>query len=52
MPPDTVYITILRDPVALFASMFSYYDMKKMYKGELSNIHGANESNRFPAMEQ
>ncbi|XP_003739910.1 galactosylceramide sulfotransferase [Galendromus occidentalis] len=38
MPSDTVYITILRDPVALFASMFSYYDMKRMYRLSLVNL--------------
>ncbi|KAL6034690.1 hypothetical protein STEG23_014007 [Scotinomys teguina] len=26
MPPDTVYVTILREPAAMFESLFSYYN--------------------------
>lgn len=32
MPPDTIYVTILRDPIALFESMYSYFDLKSFYK--------------------
>lgn len=32
MPPDTLFITVLRDPLAAFESMFSYYDMQNMYQ--------------------
>ncbi|XP_064471375.1 galactosylceramide sulfotransferase-like isoform X2 [Ornithodoros turicata] len=27
MPPETVFITILRDPASLFESLYAYYDM-------------------------
>ncbi|OQR71127.1 galactosylceramide sulfotransferase-like [Tropilaelaps mercedesae] len=38
MPADTVYITILRDPVGLFGSMYSYYDLHNGYKLSLQEL--------------
>lgn len=32
MPPETVYVTILRNPVAMFESMYSYYNLESFYK--------------------
>lgn len=32
MPLDTVYITILRNPVEMFESMYSYYNLEKYYR--------------------
>lgn len=32
MPPNTVYVTILRNPIAMFESMYGYYDLEKFYK--------------------
>lgn len=31
MPNDTLYVTILRHPVSLFESMYSYYHLDKFY---------------------
>ncbi|XP_022657164.1 galactosylceramide sulfotransferase-like isoform X1 [Varroa destructor] len=38
MPTDTIYITILRDPVGLFGSMYSYYDLHTAYKLSLQDL--------------
>jgi hypothetical protein len=38
MPNNTVFITILRDPVLQFESMFSYYDLSKHYKVAFGNL--------------
>ncbi len=32
MPSDSIFITILRDPVSLFESLYNYYDMKSYYR--------------------
>ncbi|CAF4148570.1 unnamed protein product [Adineta steineri] len=37
MPRNTIFITILRDPVVLIESLFSYYNLKKIYN-ETSSI--------------
>lgn len=42
MPNDTVYITILRNPVTMFESMYSYYDLEKFYKFEFKNFDKVN----------
>lgn len=39
MPPDTVFVTIIRDPVDLFESMFSYYKLENFYKMNLSELN-------------
>jgi hypothetical protein len=31
MPADTIFVTILRDPVLVIESIFSYYNMKQLY---------------------
>lgn len=38
MPRDTIYVTILRDPVTLFGSMYSYYDLAKSYRAPLQDL--------------
>ena len=42
MPPDTVYVTILRNPVAMFESMYSYFDLKSFYKFEFRLLDSPN----------
>ncbi|CAF1162526.1 unnamed protein product [Adineta ricciae] len=37
MPNDTLFITILRDPVSLTESLFSYYNLKRLF-GENSSM--------------
>jgi hypothetical protein len=32
MPADTIFVTILRDPVLVIESVFSYYNFKRAYK--------------------
>lgn len=43
MPPDTVYVTILREPVKLFESLFSYVHFENVYNMNieqfLNNTH-------------
>lgn len=39
MPADTIFVTILRDPVSLFQSLLSYYDLKR--------VHRENSTDRF-----
>ncbi|XP_002738877.1 galactosylceramide sulfotransferase-like [Saccoglossus kowalevskii] len=41
MSRDSVYITILRDPVNQFESVFSYYRIDKMYKIQADDISQA-----------
>lgn len=38
MPNDTVYVTILREPVDLFESMYSYYGLFSFYKLPLERL--------------
>ncbi|XP_076349211.1 galactosylceramide sulfotransferase-like isoform X1 [Tachypleus tridentatus] len=51
MPENTVFITILRDPVELFESLYSYYSLNDFYKTPLShfsvNISEENSDMRF-----
>ena len=42
MPPETVYVTILRNPVAMFESMFSYYNLEQFYKFKFSRLDSAS----------
>jgi hypothetical protein len=39
MPADTIFVTILRDPVSLIQSLVSYYDLKR--------FHRENSTDRF-----
>ena len=32
MPPDTIYITSVRDPITMLESIFNYFYLKKFYK--------------------
>ncbi|XP_076308733.1 galactosylceramide sulfotransferase-like [Tachypleus tridentatus] len=32
MPPDTVYVTIVREPSSHFESIYNYYELRKMFK--------------------
>lgn len=49
MPSNSVFITIIRDPVSLFESLFCYYDLKNIYSGlslkDLSDILYSNSPN-------
>lgn len=49
MPLDSLFITIIRDPVLLFDSLYNYYDLKSTYKDfsfkDLSNILYSNSVN-------
>ncbi|XP_013771936.1 galactosylceramide sulfotransferase-like [Limulus polyphemus] len=51
MPENTVFVTILRDPVELFESLYSYYSLKDFYKTPLSqfsvNISEENSNMRY-----
>lgn len=46
MPPDTIFITIIRDPVELFESMFSYYKLENYYKMKLTDFEKSDLSLR------
>uniref|UniRef100_T1JML9 Sulfotransferase domain-containing protein n=1 Tax=Strigamia maritima TaxID=126957 RepID=T1JML9_STRMM len=38
MPENTVFLTILRDPVALFESLFAYFDLQKHWRLKLESV--------------
>lgn len=42
MPRDTIYITIVRDPVSLFESMFDYYKLKNFWNFTLDKFNEPN----------
>lgn len=42
MPADTLFITILRDPISLFESMYSYYSLSTFYKFNFSSFDDPN----------
>ena len=50
MPPDTVFVTIMREPTSLFESMYDYYNMRRLYGVPLHLLHTSpkwNTSSRF-----
>ncbi|CAI6344555.1 unnamed protein product [Macrosiphum euphorbiae] len=55
MRPGTIYVTILREPTALFQSLYSFYHFDKKYKcnltqfisDRLSNKSSANQIKRY-----
>ncbi|RWS21474.1 galactosylceramide sulfotransferase-like protein, partial [Leptotrombidium deliense] len=38
MPEDTVFVSIVRNPISLFESMFGYYNLEKFYHFKLESI--------------
>lgn len=42
MPSDTLFISIIRDPVKLFESMFAYYKLDRIYKFNFTDINNSN----------
>lgn len=46
MPPDTLYVTILRHPVQLFESMYEYYRLERFYDFPFTQF--GNESATLP----
>ena len=43
MPSDTVYVTILRNPVSMFESMYSYYNLEEFYKFKFSRFNSSSQ---------
>ncbi|XP_076326120.1 galactosylceramide sulfotransferase-like [Tachypleus tridentatus] len=39
MSQDSVYVTVVRDPLELFTSLYSYYELDKIYRLKLENLH-------------
>lgn len=46
MPNDTIYVTIIRNPVNLFESMFHYYDLNKTWNIDFNLFN--NKNNQIP----
>lgn len=44
MPPHTVFVTILRDPIHLFESLYSYYDLEHYFNMTLDEYVRVNQS--------
>lgn len=42
MPEDTVYITILRNPITMFESLYNYYKLEKFYKFKFDLLNSDN----------
>ncbi|XP_013780481.2 galactose-3-O-sulfotransferase 3-like [Limulus polyphemus] len=43
MPPDTVYVTIVREPSAHFESIYNYYELRRRFKMSLSEFSLINK---------
>ncbi|GAB6022491.1 hypothetical protein CHUAL_006598 [Chamberlinius hualienensis] len=44
MPSDSIYVTILRDPVSLFESLYAYYSLNNTFQMDIIDFANANDS--------